>query len=77
MHTLRYEDEDTNTLYNVHHHGDFSGDVIITRSFRGIDTGEEFTVPTGLFLAVVAEVIRGRQISDLEQMSDQQILGLL
>ncbi len=77
MQTLMYEDEETETQYHVHHHGDYSGEVIINRAFRGVDTELDIALPATLFLAVVADWVVGKQISELEQMSDQQILGLL
>ncbi len=72
MLTTAYEDEETGRSYFAHHYGDFSGDVIVS----GLHI-DDITLPMGLLTRVVAEMVSSRQISELEQMSDLQILGVL
>ena len=58
--------------YNALFNGDLSGTVI----FNDGEGGNEVRVPSSLVLAVVAYVVRVERISELEDMSDEALLGL-
>jgi hypothetical protein len=64
-HTLEYGQ------FALHHDGDFQGDVVITD-----DKGDSMKVPAKLIRRFVAAQVRADKISNLEQMSDDQVLGL-
>jgi len=54
----------------IHHNGDYSGDVIV-RTEKG-----EVTLPAWVLIEFVAEYVRGRKISAVEDMSVDQLLGV-
>jgi hypothetical protein len=55
----------------IHHNSDMSGDAIISS-----DDAEQIKVPVSDILAFVADHIRTEKISQLEQMTDKDILKL-
>jgi hypothetical protein len=65
--------------YTILHHGDYSGDVEIVRHVEDpleADANFRVTVPADILFRFVADAVRLRRISQLENMTDQQILGL-
>lgn len=67
MHMFKSQDV---TFY---HHGDFSGDVIISQGHA--ITEEEITVPFEALKALVAEYVRRKAISYYESASPDQLLS--
>lgn len=58
--------------FRIHHNSDGSGDVIIVDTRGGV----ELSVSCSALVAFVAELVRERRISDIEQMTPGQILGI-
>ena len=56
--------------------GDFSGDVRISYPAKFGDTPKSFDVPFNDLVALVAEAVRRKKISDLEEQNDAELLGL-
>jgi len=67
MHTIK------GNAYTVFHvNGDFSGDVIISRT--GTDNDQEMRVPMDALDALFAERLRRQKISQIESMSDRSVI---
>jgi hypothetical protein len=68
--------------FTVHHNGDWSGDVLISttteegRNPTFEDGKVQVTLPADLLKQIVAAYIVGQRISELEQMSAEEVLGL-
>lgn len=55
----------------IHHNGDYSGDVVITR-----DGAAHLEVPFEDLLGLVAEYVRSRKLSQLEDADTEELFGL-
>jgi hypothetical protein len=58
--------------WNLHHNGDYSGDVIV----RNLKTEQEMEIPFEVFKTLVADAVVSHRISMLEQGEPDDILGL-
>lgn len=70
MHTFQALDDEGSTYF--FHNGDFSGEVIIRRE----GSEEEFRLPFGHLLQLVASYVRKEKISRLDVMGDNELLGI-
>lgn len=77
-----YDDVPGATRYvNIHHNGDYSGDVIINVGVRAEGQSErdvefeEFTVPFAALKAFMAEYVRDTKIRKLEDGSTDELLA--
>jgi len=57
----------------IHHNQDGSGDAIIVDDLCGI---AEVRVPCKTIIAFAAELVRAQRISQIEQMTAEQVLGI-
>lgn len=58
-------------LYDCHHNGDYSGDVII---FKRDDVASEVQVPFELMLELVGNMLTSRFTERMEQMTGKEFL---
>lgn len=56
-----------------HYNGDFSGDVTITHEH---DAHNGLTIPIGDLADFIAELIRARRISAIENLTTHDLLGI-
>lgn len=75
MHTTTYIDKTTRV--NFHHHGDFSGEVLIQYTDLSEAKEKELELPFEALKFVVAEYIRSKEISRLEDESTNDLLGIM
>lgn len=71
MHTVEFRDARRIPI-QFHYNEDGSGDVIISTRFPD----KEITVPFKALLEFIATWVANRRITELEQMSPRQILGI-
>ena len=68
MHSVHFDDG-----LRIHYNGDYSGDVILTKK----ESNDEITTSFENLLAFVAMYVREKKISQIEQMTDEQLLDLI
>lgn len=78
---LKYADDDVKPYVYIHHNGDFSGEVIISKV--KYNTGyydnptEEIKIPSWMLIDLVGEYFAGELTQKVEQMSGGDFLKLL